>query len=203
MVTLGMEIDDMKAALAKQGERLAKYRSIVPAGHSGPWRIEEMQVEFDLGNLRMIRDGRGCAPGTYKRLVHDKRGIVMSDTDAEIADFLSFVLDARGHVAVAGLGLGVVTQALLARPEVKHVTVVEIDRDVIKLVKPYLECDRLTVVRADIFKWVPSRKFDWVWFDIWDDICGDHVVQIDHLKDRYKAFARKRFAWCEREMRNQ
>ena len=138
------------SALLEQGKRFAPYRSKVPAGERGRWSISTFEIAVDIQNLRMCRDGRGCSPGTFTRLVRDKRTTVMSDTDAEINDFLPLIHAAFGDVLVSGLGLGCVTQALLARPEVNSVTVIEIDADVIALVGPHLECDRLTIVNADI-----------------------------------------------------
>lgn len=200
MIGLHLGIDEIKAALERQSARLAPYRSRVQVGERGKWKVVKTELEFDFVLLRMVRDGRGSAPGTYTRLLHAERGVVMSDTDSEILDFLDFVADARGDVVVAGLGLGVVTQALLAKPSIKSVTVVEIDRDVIALVAPHLACDRLTVVRADARKWTPKRRFDYAWLDIWDDICGDHVDDMRALKSSYRKHAKRCAAWCEDQM---
>ena len=198
MVTL--QTPDIETALKRQSSRFAKYRSRVPDGRSGPWQVKRFTIEYGLELLRAVRDGRGCAPGEYTKLCHDQRGVVMSDTDAEISDFAGFVADARGRVLVAGLGLGVVTQALLDMAAVSHVTVLEIDRDVIKLVKPTLACDRLTVIRADARKWQPKEKFDSAWLDIWDEICGDNADEIRSMKAHYRKSAKRVVAWCEREV---
>ena len=44
----------------------------------------------------------------------------------------------RGHVVVAGLGLGLIVHTLAACPDVERVTVVEVEPDVITLVQPHL-----------------------------------------------------------------
>lgn len=59
MNRLGHSIDDLKRGLEFQGQRYAKYRSSMKPAKAGPWKIEKFTVEFDLQNLRMIRDGRG------------------------------------------------------------------------------------------------------------------------------------------------
>jgi hypothetical protein len=192
----------MCKALKRQGERYKPYRSRIPAGRAGPWAVERFKVAIDLQNLRMVCDGRVCSPGTFTRLCHDKRGVVMSDTDAEIEDFLPFVRQASGSVLVAGLGLGCVTQALLAKDGVERVTVIEIDRDVISLVAPHLQDARLKVVHGDAFKWRPPRgaRYQFGWYDVWDDICGDNLGAIRKMKARFRQWVAWASAWCEDEV---
>ena len=72
--------------------------------------------------------------GTYTRLRHSERGIVMSDIPHEMLDHREPVSHARGHCLINGLGLGMVLAAVLKQPDVTDVTVIEVDRDVIDLV---------------------------------------------------------------------
>ena len=188
--------------LNKQGEFFKPYRSTVPEGRQGQWYIKRFEIAIDMQNLRMCRDGRGCSPGEFTMLVRGNT-TVMSDTDAEVNDFLPFVKAAFGDVLVSGLGLGCVTAALLAKPEVTSVTVIEIDADVIALVAPHLACDRLTIVNADITKWTPAKgqRFDIGWHDIWDTITSDNLPEITHIKRRLAKRVKRQLAWCEREAR--
>lgn len=198
------QLDRITAQLSLQGRMLSQFRSVVPPGVSGDYRVEQFEVKMDLQLMRMIRDGRGCSPGTYTRLLH-KKETLMADTDAEIIDFLEFVEDACGRVLVAGLGLGVVVQALLNRKYndcVDHITVVEKSADVIRLVAPYFPDNRLKVVNADIFSWRTNERFNFSWYDIWDDISGEHVLQIDRLKRRFAEKVSRQYAWCEELMRS-
>lgn len=198
MVSLHNSYEEIVAGLTAQGERYKKYRSRMQPGERGDWRIEKFTVKIDLANLRMVRDGRGCSPGEFTRLTHRRRGVVMSDTDAEIDDFLRMIYRAKGRILVAGLGLGLVTQCLLDKPEVEHVTVVEIDADVIALAGSQLQDDRLAIVNADIYEWETKEAFDYAWFDVWDTICGDNW---DGMKKLKRKFAREvgacQEAWCE------
>jgi len=206
-VAAGIEVvalthDELVAVLVKQGERFAQYRSKAPVGQQGRWTIDRFEVRVDLQNLRMMVMGRGCSPGTFTRLVRDERTIVMSDTDAEVNDFLPFVRAARGKVLVSGLGLGCVTQALLAKENVEHVTVIEIDADVIALTAPHLACDRLTVINADAREWKPARgqKFSCGWHDIWDTISGDNLPEMQAMKQKYRRRCQWQMGWAEREV---
>lgn len=92
----------------------------VPVGKKGPWKVERFTVgkkDADFFNLRLIlsrQGGRRIDPGTYTRLIREKaHDPMMSDTPAERWDLYRVVQDAEGDVLVAGLGLGVLVNALL------------------------------------------------------------------------------------------
>lgn len=180
-------------------DRNRHLRSKLPAGRKGLWRVERFEIERGLELLRMMRDGRGTVPGMYTRLVHDKRGIIMSDTDAEIGDHWELFDNARGRVLIHGLGLGIALSGVLAKRDVASVDVVEIDADVIKLVARHFVDDRLTIHHADCRRkrWPKSAKWHAVWHDIWDEICGDNLEEIDELKTKFAGRCRWQGAWAE------
>lgn len=67
----------------------------------------------------------------------------------------SFAQRARGSVLVAGLGLGIVVHQLCENPNVTKITVVERNKDVIKLVKPLLPADpRIEIVESDFYDFI-------------------------------------------------
>lgn len=184
----------------------------VPEGISGDWRVSRFEVD-DKGArqhnfheaLRVFRDGtlRVVIPGTYTRLTC-LGAIVMSDTPAEMDDHLQPVERASGHVLVNGLGLGMVAGACLVKPEVEKVTVVEISRDVIKLVGPHYKAkygDRLEIVQEDAFKYKPPAgvRYSVVWHDIWNSICGDNREEMKKLRRKYNAKCGWQGCWCEVE----
>jgi spermidine synthase len=128
----------------------------------------------------------------------------MSDTPAELEDMYYFVYHAKGKVLINGLGLGAAVQAVLSKPEVEHVTVIEISEDVIKLVADhYLKRygDRLTIIHADALTWQPPKgqKFDTVWHDIWDSICTDNLEEMGRLHRRYGKRAAWQASWCREQ----
>lgn len=185
----------------------------VPEGKKGPWTVERFTVskkDADFFNLRQIiarQGGRRIMPGTYTRLIREKAwDPMMSDTPAERWDHYAVVKLAKGRVLVAGLGLGVVLNALLRKSEIQHVTILEKDADVIALVAPHYQAKangRLTIVHADVFEWVPPKgeRWDVVWFDIWPNMCEDHLPEMTRLKRKFARRAAWKGCWCEREMR--
>ncbi len=165
----------------------------IPEGTRGPWRIERFEIseaEAKFAGLRaIVSGGRGAiSPGTYTKLTHAKRGLIMSDTPDEMRDHFSAVIEARGHVLINGLGIGMVLAAVLKRPEVTKVTVVEIDSDLIALAGPhYIKDQRVEIVCADAFEYQPPKgvRYGCVWHDIWDDLCADNLEEMTKLKRKF------------------
>lgn len=185
---------------------LLRYRVDVPEGESGNWAIERFRVSGRDSTLSIMRAAlnefgvRGFVPpGEYSRLIRrnvvgdpneipDFSVVVMSDTPDEVRDFVPFVERAFGSVFVAGLGLGVVVRALLERSEVGSVTVVERSADVIALAAPHYEArygDRFAVVHGDAFAYLPPRRFDFVWFDVWDTIDEENLADFERVRERF------------------
>lgn len=192
---------------------LDKYKVDVPEGQQGHWKVERFTVTEEDTKWSRLRaaisyssGGRSVEAGTYTRLARNGY-VIMSDTYDEIRDHLAPIREAKGQCLVHGLGLGVVARAMLLKPEVDKVTVVEISQDVIDLVAPhYTEQfgDRVEVVCADALTWVSPKgtRYSVVWNDIWDNICSDNLPDMHKLHRRYGRKADWQGSWarylCER-----
>lgn len=190
----------------------------VPEAELAPWKIERFTVTAEDEENEKLRSalrawsGTLYIPvpaGTYTRLLHGKDIVVMSDTPSEMRDHRYAVRKATGKVFVAGLGLGMVIQAMLDKPDVEKVTVVELSEKVIKLVGPHYQeryGDRLDIQQGDALAWTPPRvthhdPFDVAWFDIWTYKSEDNLPQITKLKRRWVRWAKWRGFWAEGEIR--
>jgi hypothetical protein len=172
----------------------------VPEGTSGKWSVKYVDVpESIIGRLRE----RHFEPGRYTQLLRGN-GLVMSDTPAERWDHVSFVRAATGDVLISGLGLGMCLGAVLRKPDVKSVTVIEIDTDVIALVAPAYRDPRVTIIHADARYWLPpkGKRFGAVWHDIWPDICGDNLPEMHSLNRRYGRRADWKGCWSQEMLRS-
>ena len=177
----------------------------IPEGESGDWKVEIFEVserEAKIFNIRMaFKPGmshRLINPGTYKRLVCDGN-VVMSNTPAEIYDNLEFIRIATGNILINGLGLGVCLSARVEKKEINSVIVIEISKDVIKLIAPVFEKDkRIKIINADAFEWKQPKgiKYDAVWHDIWNDICGDNLEDMKRLHRKYGRRCKWQGSWC-------
>jgi len=180
----------------------------IPEGESGDWRIEKFVVSEHEASVSAMRAampgsyGLGyVAAGEYTKLVY-KKAVIMSDTPDEVRTNMPPVWHARrygGHILIVGLGLGLVTRAVLMHPIVERVTVVEKSPDVIALVSPHLQDTRLEIVECDIHKWLVPKgdHFGFAWFDIWGDFSGDDLAEMTRLKRRFRRYADVRECWQE------
>jgi hypothetical protein len=182
----------------------------VPDGTRGAWSVQTFTISEDeakFSNLRAMFGGQGYAmvrPGTYKRLVHERRGVVMSNTPMEVNQARSAYRQAKGRILVNGLGLGMILEGMLSKPDVTSVRVVEIDADVIELVGSHFRSDpRVEFVHADAYEYRPSKgeRFDYVWHDIWDDISPDNLPLMTKLTRKYARRSDRQAAWAREECR--
>lgn len=196
-----------------------EYQVNVPEGESGRFRVERFEVSDEDAARERLRavinsfSRRMPVPaGQYTRLIRfpvDSRllasfTLVMSDTPAEIRDHMYAVSLAHGRVLVNGLGLGVVVQAMLRKPEVECLTVVEIEPDVISLVGPYYQemfGDRLEIIEADALEWKApvGDRFDVVWHDIWDSVNMDNLPDMHKLHRKYGHRCGYQDSWARAE----
>lgn len=176
----------------------------VPDGVSGIWKVETFTVSEDDAKFAAMRaafhGGRGSLPaGEYKRLYRGKT-LVMSNTPDEISDFKYFAHIAHGSVLINGLGLGVLLKALLNKPEITDITIIEKSEDVIKLVAPTYSIDkRITIINADAFTYIPQKgkRFNFVWHDIWDYITSDNLPEMTKLHRKYGTKCDYQDSWCK------
>jgi len=182
------------------------YKVQVPVGNSGEWSVERFTVSLEdekFGRLRSVISfgsrGRYVPAGTYTKLT--RRGaLVMSDTPDEIGDHLEAVYRAHGNILINGLGLGIVLDLCLQKPEVQSATVIEASSDVMKLVGGfYLKKYplRLTILCEDAFSHSVAKgtKYQMVWHDIWDDICTDNLPDMHRLHRKYGRVSEWQGSW--------
>lgn len=176
-----------------------------PDGISGEWRIETFEVskaDSDMSRIRSIMHPEEFVEaGTYKRLTRGQP-VVMSNTRMERNTNRPILRMATGRVLINGLGLGMVPVAILAKPELTELWIVEKSPDVIALTGPTITKDpRVKLVNADAFEWSAPKgmKFDAVWHDIWDYITSENLAQMTTLKRRYARRCTWQGCWAEME----
>ena len=174
----------------------------LPAQETDEWEIEHFETDEketkDRALMSVFSDTYelyyDLKPGKYVRLT-DKQatfsGTVMTDTPMERRTNLEIVERAHGDVLIAGLGLGMIIVPIMAKPEVKTVTVVEISQSLIDLVGPHLEklpgIKKLMLVTSDVMEFWPKSSSRWnvVYFDIWPEMNVDNLDQMSFLHRRW------------------
>jgi hypothetical protein len=175
----------------------------------GPWTIRRWKrSDFDTRKLSLVGqfelqealqrigfDNYTLLCRVSWRTLHlkDESEVVMEDSKEELRKHLPIWLNARGRVLVTGLGLGCVVRGLLAKPEVEHITVVEIDKSILRIVGHEFRFNRrVTLVHCDAFNFQPSGQFDYGWHDLWTD--GEEHLQLQHVR-----LLKKFHDTCERQ----
>lgn len=202
---ISMEL--LEKAEHRETESLREFRVDVPEGQSGEWSVGRTEVPFDIPMMRMARDGRSPGLGAFTTL--RRNGVtIMSDTNAEVHDLRRHLPYLTGHVLVTGLGLGMTVNALLNIPRyaerVDSVTVVEQSPDVVNLCWNKYAGRNAKLVIADAYEYVPARRFDSAWHDIWDDISPENRPLWRRMKAHYAAHMAKpgnQFCWGQDVLR--
>lgn len=184
--------------------RAGTLHTRIPEGEHGTARVVH-DTPDEFTRLRARWSGMPLYADKYTRLLIGNT-LWMTDAEFECRSNFGFVLNARGDVLIAGLGLGLILQPLIDSPKVDSITVIERSPDVITLISPHYPSSKLAIVEADVHLWTPPKKaFDVIYFDIWPDVPNsDNREEITTLKKRYRAGLKKggrSFAWCEERTR--
>lgn len=197
-----MDLIEIEQKLVAQSTH---YPVDLPPAQSGGWRIfkntvSEMSVAIE--NLRKVRDNfpEGVVtPGIEYTVLAGPCGeggsleVMMSNTQLEYRTNKAFVDRAHGDVLMVGLGIGMLIKPLTDKPEVKSLTVIEKEPDVIAMVKPHYEkTPKLRIFEANAHDFEPGDlmgnlpdRWDCVLLDIWPNISSDNLREMKKLHGRY------------------
>ena len=173
-------------------------------GKSGDWEVKKFTVSEEEARWSAVREAinghrqRRVTAGTYWMLP-ERGSLYMSNTPAEVSDHWHFIREAHGKVLIAGLGLGMVVQALLDKNACERIVVVEKSDDVIRLVGPAYNYPNVEIVHSNIFDYKPTEHFDYAWFDIWPDISGDQYPEMKRLHRKFARSVTVKDSWCRKE----
>lgn len=151
-------------------------------------KVKQIKMSAAFGGGERYREVYNLEAGMYVKLVDKKQHqIVMSDTPMELDTNREFVVNAKGTVLIGGLGIGVVLLAIQKKKEVKRVLVIEKEKELIDRIVPMLPLNKkVRVVHGDIFEFETKEKFDTLYFDIWNNICGDNWQDMKKLHARFR-----------------
>lgn len=182
----------------------------------GRWRLTHMTYApyqlIPCGHTRLTpqgaelpRLGYFTEPFSYPAVLEKGREW-MTVTPNEIATMAAEISEARGNIAVLGLGLGYFAFMCARKPQVSRVTVVERDPDAIALFREQLlpqfpDARKIQLIQADAFDYlaVPDPAVDFVFADLWHDV-GDGLplyLRLLPLAARWHAPFRY---WIEEDM---
>ena len=180
---------------------------ILKDGKAGDFEL----THFEIGKNDLYAILHGIPCGKFIKLTH--RGeVVMSDTAMEKRTNRDFVVKAHGNVLIGGLGIGLILLAIQDKEDVKQITVVEKNKEVIELVGNQLPLNsKVNIVNDDVFEYKPLFKYNTIYMDIWNYINEDvYNEQMKPLISRYRRYLvpksedENRYidCWCKRQAKN-
>lgn len=192
-----------------------------PKMTDGRWSFNEQFFEpfevFVRDDLFVSEDGREI-PRTgafterfsYPTVLQDGREW-MTLAPVEIETMKQPVAEARGNVLTFGLGMGYYAFHVCLKPEVRTLTIVEKDADLICMFRELLlpqfpERQKIRIVCADAYAYLENLfspgQFDSVFCDFWHD-AGDGTEHYLRLKKIEKRFQTRFTYWAEGLLRQQ
>lgn len=181
------------------------YPVEVPDGVSGNVKVLTKSVSYNecliqgQGHMNRYNPWSVTSPGEYKVLVVGG-GVMMSNTQLEHRTNRRVINRMEGDVLVTGLGLGSIITPITSRSNVKSLTIVEKNKDVISLVAPYYSQDsKVRIVEGDAFSYIPDQKYDFMYHDIWPSLNGNEE-EMKVLGERYQTYAKVQEFWMREEM---
>ncbi len=164
--------------------------SNIPAGSSGRFHIVKRKspagLSFETGNSSGIEEVLFTNEVIFTQLKDnpEKKTIPwMSDTPMELYTAQDLAMRSTGgRILIGGLGLGLITHLLANRRDVTEIVVVEIEPDVIKLVKDYLP-PMVKVIEGNFLHVMgelsqKNEHFDTIIADIWKTGFEDNDVEL-------------------------
>lgn len=161
---------------------------ILNEGEAGEFKLTKYTIE--KGNFYAWRD---CIPeGEYIRLTN-RSGCMMSNTPMEKRTNRDFIRNANGDVFIAGLGIGLIVLPIQDNENIKSITILEKNQEIIDLVGSQLPLnDKVKIICGDVFNYEfpKGTKFDTIYFDIWDYVNSDVYEEMKELKKKYRKYRR-------------
>ncbi|MEA5536804.1 hypothetical protein [Crocosphaera sp. XPORK-15E] len=163
-------------------------------GQYGEWKLEEKETPLSRGYFTSIQS----VVNNYRLC----RGQIlwMSLTPMELESQSHHALAAKDHTVLMGLGMGLLLYNVLLRSEVKKVTVIENDPDIVKLFYQITDAtswpgwEKVSIIIADALNWIPSEPVDYLAVDIWSAL-GDENLRSDGQKIQKNVQAKQVALW--------
>ena len=189
-----------------------------PQARQGRWEMTHMAYEpyelFVRDDLLCLPDGREIPQlgyfaerFAYPAVLEGGREW-MTVTPNEVATMAPALAQVRGRVAVMGLGLGYFAFMASESPDVRAVTVIERDADVIALFERHIlpqlaHRDKLRFVRADAFEFAQAGLdgFDCAFVDLWHDVSDGAPMYLRMKALEARSPGTRFFYWIETSIR--
>ena len=164
--------------------QIPEYREMTLGG----WRLKKFELIPQRGYFQ-----NWAGEGEMYALLEGER-TWMSTAWYEVDSQAPHVAAGRGHVVLMGAGMGVALFNLLARPDVRRVTLVEREQLVLDILEQaagmsaWPGSEKLHMALMNALDFSPDEPVDHLYVDIWPTIGeGQNVVEMQAIQGRVKA----------------
>lgn len=186
---------DIKYTIPKMAELYNE-----PNIESENWSLNTFEVkpnDYHLIVKEQILPGKYVALRSKNLKKHNMilNNCMMSDTPVERFTNQAFINYAKDNILIAGLGIGMVPAALAAKKDVKTITIIELDQEVIDLIEPFIRKyipnqHKIKIVQADAYTYPDTytgEKYDFAWLDIWPEFPNSYedYQMFEELFEKY------------------
>ena len=139
--------------------------------------------EMSFGNWKIVHEYDDNQK--YCSLYNGNLG-AMIDHPTEYERNKYFIDTCYGNVLIAGLGMGAVILSIMDKKNVKNVDVVEIDKELIDIIKNYVPFNsKINIINKDIENFIPKKNYDSIWIDI--ELAMKDTMNIEY-KNKFKKY---------------
>jgi hypothetical protein len=158
----------------------SKYKCIVPECTKGKIKIVKELSKDGISTVLYEKD-------KHPHTLHP----CMSDRKSDVATYEIFTIEATGHILLTGLGLGIILLIARDMPQIKSITVLEKNQDVIDLISPHFP--DVKIIQGDAWEYTPDKKYDYIWHDFDEGIL--ELPGMFRIMKRYEPYAKKQNCW--------
>ena len=116
-------------------------------------------------------------------VLQENGNVWMSDTPYEQEGIKRPLKLAKGEILISGLGIGLFPVLASRKTKVRHIDIVEKNKEVIELVFNQIETPKMRIIQDDIYAFLKAttHKYNLIFIDIWADHFGP-IKEIREIK---------------------
>ena len=141
----------------------------------------------------------------YYHIIRYNNKTLMSNDPFEVMTNQIFFEQSNGDVLIFGLGLGWIIFPILDRDDIKSITVVEKNTEIIEFVGDVLSKkdlkNKLNIIEGDVYDYhnYLDKKFDFIYFDTYDtpDLSISDINKLNPLYDKFLKENGMTYFWCQ------
>ena len=162
-------------------------KAIKNKGHTGKYALKEITYEpyqlFASDEIKVVNYHEYSQVGYFDQrfsylALFMGNSVWMSLNPNEINTMKPFIKEGHGNVLVLGLGMGYVPFMLAKKEEVKHITIIETDKQIVDLFNlliwpNFVNKEKIMIIQDDAIRYTSDKArckdYDYIFADLWHD----------------------------------